>query len=110
MIERRDALYTSTMAVGEVLVGPLRASREDIWDQYLQFFRGGALTLLPFDLKAASLYSRIRLDASIARADAVHLACAGAAEMDLFITNDDRLTKKRIPGVKFIASLSKAPV
>jgi predicted nucleic acid-binding protein len=110
MIERRDTLCTATMSVGEVLVGPAMAGREDVWEQYLRFFRGPALTLLPFDVTAAAIYSRIRLDRTVSRADAVHLACAAAAEIDLFITNDDRLSKKRIPGIKFIVGLSSAPV
>jgi len=38
--------------------------------------------------------------------DAIQLACAAAAH--LFITNDDRLSRKQVPGVKFIASLDQA--
>jgi predicted nucleic acid-binding protein len=110
MIERRDTLYTSTMAVGEVLTGPSMAARDDVWEQYLRFFRSSAVTLLSFGVEAALRYSRIRVDRTIHRADAVHLACAAAAEIDLFITNDDRLTKKRVTGVKFISSLQSAPV
>lgn len=109
MVERRDALYTSSMAAGEVLAGPLAAGREDIWETYLRFFRGPAVNLIPFDLQAAGMYSRVRQDRSIGRADAIHLACAGAAEIDLFITNDDRLTRKHAPGVKFLTSLAAAP-
>jgi hypothetical protein len=28
--------------------------------------------------------------------------------VDLFVTNDDRLSRKHVPGVKFIASLERA--
>jgi predicted nucleic acid-binding protein len=109
MMERRDTLYTSSLAAGEVLAGPLQAGREDVWEAYLRFFRGPAVHLIPFDLAAAAVYSRIRQDRSISRADAMHLACAGAAQIDLFITNDDRLTRKRVAGVKFVTSVAAAP-
>jgi len=41
-------------------------------------------------------------------AQRVRFACAAAAGVDLFITNDDRLDGKIVPGVKFITSLDKA--
>ncbi|SRR5579875_109797 len=43
-------------------------------------------------------------------AEAIQLACAAAAGMDLFITNDDRLSRKRVPEIKFITSLQRAPI
>ena len=42
--------------------------------------------------------------------DAIQLACAAAAEVDLFITNDSRLNRRNIPGVKFISGLNEAPI
>ena len=38
----------------------------------------------------------------------VQLACAAAAGTDLFITNDDRLSRKNVRGIHFIQSLDKA--
>jgi hypothetical protein len=38
----------------------------------------------------------------------VQLACASAAAVDLFITNDERLSTKIIPGIKFVTSLERA--
>ena len=40
--------------------------------------------------------------------DAIQLACAAAAAIDLFITNDDRLSRKHVPEVKFVTSLERA--
>jgi predicted nucleic acid-binding protein len=40
--------------------------------------------------------------------DAIQLACATNARCDLFITNDDRLSQKIVPGIQFIASLERA--
>lgn len=55
-------------------------------------------------------YARIRSDRSIKPPDAIQLACASAAEVDLFITNDDRLSQKSVPGIQFLSSLHKAPL
>ena len=39
--------------------------------------------------------------------DAIQLACAAAGGTDLFITNDDRLSRKNVPGIAFIQSLQR---
>lgn len=88
---------------------PLQLNREDVWEAYRKFFLGPAIGLLPFNFEAAALHSRVRQDRSIARADAIYLSCAAASGVDLFITNDNRLTKKHVPGVGFITSLAAAP-
>jgi predicted nucleic acid-binding protein len=61
--------------------------------------------MIDFDAKAADQYARICADRGIARADAMHLACAAAANVDLFLTNDHRLHDKIIPGIQFIGGL-----
>lgn len=109
ILERGDRLYTGSITVGEVLVGPAMTGQDEAEEAYLEFFRSSAVEIVQFDLKAAPHYARIRLDRSIGAADAIQLACAAAAEVDMFITNDDRLCKKRVPGIKFIVSLANAP-
>lgn len=109
MQQRGDHLYTSALVAGELLVRPVEAGAFDLERAYLRLFRDPAISILPFDLNAASAYARIRADRSIHAPDAIHLACAAAAEIDLFITNDDRLSRKVVPGIKFISSLAKAP-
>ena len=110
ILDRGDLLYTGAITVGEVLTGPARAGRDDLTEQYQRLFKSSALAVVPFDLKAAPHYARIRVDASIQRADAMQLACAAAADVDLFITNDARLSRKRVAGIKFITSLEHAPI
>ena len=107
MIERGDQLLTSSLTLGEVLVKPLESGREDLAERYRQLLAAGG-TIVDFDADAAVLYARIRRDRSIRAPDAIQLACAASAEVELFITNDDRLTSKVIPGVHFISSLDKA--
>ncbi len=58
----------------------------------------------------AGHYARIRRDKTIRSPDAIQLACTASAGVDLFITNDDRLSRKNIPGIHFITSLARAPI
>lgn len=106
--ERKARIVTSTMTLGELLVGPLQKGREDLAKEYQGILSSEAVTLVPFDQQSVWQYARIRLDKSIARADAIQLACAAQARCDLFITNDDRLSRKIIAGIQFIVPLEKA--
>lgn len=40
--------------------------------------------------------------------DAIQLACAAQVGVDLFITNDDRLSRLTIPGIQFLVPLERA--
>ena len=110
MVLRGDQLCTSSLTVGEILVKPITALRPDLVDRYQAFFRHPGLTVVPFDLAAAYIYAQVRQDKTIRPPDAIQLACAATLEVDLFITNDDRLSKKHVRGVQFITSLEKAPI
>ena len=110
MIERGDSLATSTLVIGEVLAGPARAGSDELYNQYLSLFSQPEIRVLEFDWKAAGHYARIRRDKTIRSPDAIQLACAASAGVDLFITNDDRLSRKNIPGIHFITSLARAPI
>jgi len=107
MLERKDRLCTSTFTLGEVLVKPGEAGNEMLHVQYQQAITSGT-TLIPFDQDAAVHYARIRQDRSIRAPDAIQLACASAGGIDLFITNDERLSQKTVPGIQFISSLERA--
>lgn len=107
MIERQDELCTSTLTLGEVLVKPLTLADEALRERYERAFTQ-TVRLIPFDRDAARLYTEIRQDRTVRAPDAIQLACAGAARVDLFITNDDRLSRCTVPGVQFIASLERA--
>ena len=110
MLHRNDRLFTSALTIGEVLVKPLSLGNRVLADRYRAFFAVPQLTVTPFDFDAAEAYAEIRQDRAIQPADAIQLACAAAAEVDLFITNDGRLSKKNITGIKFISGLSEAPI
>jgi len=106
MIARDDRLFTSSLTMGEVLVRPTAAGG-DVASRYETAITRAA-TIVPFDLAAARRHAALRSDRSIESHDLIQLACASAAGIDMFITNDDRLAGKVIPGVKFITSLSRA--
>jgi predicted nucleic acid-binding protein len=110
MLHRNDRLFTSALTIGEVLVKPLSMGNRVLADRYRALFSSPQLTVSPFGFEAAEAYARIRQDRGLNPADAIQLACAAAAEVDLFITNDGRLSRKNVPGIKFISGLSEAPI
>ena len=107
MMEREDELLTSALTLGEVLVKPMEAGDQELQQRYENVITAGA-TVLPFDARAAPRFAEIRRDRSIRAPDAIQLACASMAGVDLFITNDDRLSRKRVRGIHFIQSLDNA--
>jgi len=110
MSERHDELLTSALTLGEVLVKPY-AAREWARARALRTAaRNPGVSVLPFDRSCARIYAQLRQDKTLKPPDAIQLACAASARCDLFITNDDRLTRKVVPGVQFIASLERAVV
>ena len=107
MMEREDELLTSALTLGEVLVKPMEAGDQELQQRYENVITAGA-TVLPFDARAAPRFAEIRRDRSIRAPDAIQLACASMAGVDLFITNDDRLSRKRVRGIHFIQPLDNA--
>jgi len=107
MLARGDQLYTSTLTLGEILVKPAEAGDTALEQEYEQTLSAGAV-IVPFDQPAARAYAVIRRDRNVRPTDAIQLACAVCARIDLFITNDDRLSQKVIPGIQFVTSLEKA--
>lgn len=106
--ERRDQLLTSTLTLAEVLVKPLSVHDVAWADRYEKLLNTQGISLLSFDRGAARAYAEIRQDKTIKPPDAIQLACAAHAGCDLFVTNDERLSKKIVPGIHFIASLDRA--
>ncbi|MGH9600698.1 MAG: type II toxin-antitoxin system VapC family toxin [Terracidiphilus sp.] len=105
MLARGDRLCASHLSLGEVLAGPLKHDRGQLAAQVEQFFDSGLVELLPFDRSAAGKFAGLRATTKVPPADAIHLACAGAAGVDLFLTPDRRLHKMQVPGIQFIAGL-----
>ena len=109
MFERGDELMTSTLALGELLVKPMRESNPQLAKKYEALLSEHA-SVIDLGVDEARIYARIRRDRTIKSPDAIQLACAASARVDLFITNDARLSGKLIDGIQFIVSLDRAPL
>lgn len=107
MLTRGDQLCTSTLTLGEVLVGPIKAGNSLLKEKYEEAISRSCV-IFGFDREAARNYAQLRCDRSIKAPDALQLACAMVARVDLFITNDERLSGKNIPGIQFIVPLKAA--
>jgi len=109
MRERGDELLTSWLTVGESITKPRELRNTMLEKSYLNFFTGGAVRVVPFELEAAKRYGQIRSSAAVRPADAIQLACAAAAGTDLFVTNDTRLGKLVVSGITFITGIERIP-
>jgi predicted nucleic acid-binding protein len=106
--ERRDEMITSTLTLAEVLVKPLSAGDVAWADRYEKLLNTPGVSLISFDRPCARIYAQLRQDKTLKPADAIQLACAASVRCDLFITNDERLSRKIVPGIQFITSLERA--
>ncbi len=109
MLARGDQLLTSTLTVGEILVKPAERGETELCTKYESAIRTAALTI-SFDLKAARIYAELRTERSLKAPDAIQLACAASATVDLFVTNDERLQNKNVQGIQFIVPLGRVPI
>jgi uncharacterized protein len=109
MLERGDQLLTSTLTLGEILVKPLETGNHNLSGRYESAVKATSI-LLPFDVKAARVYASLRSDRALRAPDAIQLACAASAGVDLFVTNDARLQGKQVDGIQFIVPLDRAPI
>lgn len=108
MIERQDELITSALTVGEVLVKPLANNEAEWAERYEKLLDTPGVSVVPFDRATARIFAQLRTDRTLRAPDAIQLACAAQARCDLFITSDDRLSRRVVPGLQFITSLDRA--
>lgn len=102
---RGDKIYTSYLALGEVLAGV--ESSDGRKEQAIQTAVDEmGFSFLPFDGGAVAPFAILRSRNRLKVADAIHLACAASAGIDLFLTGDKQLTKLDIPGIQFIADFT----
>ncbi|MGB7282978.1 MAG: PIN domain-containing protein [Candidatus Acidiferrum sp.] len=109
MLARRDQLLTSAITLGEILVKPMEQGDSTAVAYYQKLITSTAV-LVPFEEKAALVYARLRTDRSLRPPDAIQLACAASARVDLFVTNDARLQTKQVDGIQFIVPLDRVPL
>lgn len=109
MSRRGDQLVTSAFTLGELLVKPLKEKNAPAVAYYQQLLQTTAI-LIPFDENAAMAYAGLRLQRSLPQPDAIQLACAASYGVDLFITNDQHLLNKVVPGIQFIVGVERVPI
>jgi predicted nucleic acid-binding protein len=105
IIRRNDTLCISAFGAGEVLTGPWCGGSQNEIDRIRHFFSDGSIEILPFTLETADRFASIRATNKVNPADAIHLAAAAEAGVDIFFTNDGELRKLSIPGIKLFADL-----
>jgi len=103
---RNDLLFTSYLALGEVMAGGEKMARPQKAATLRATIREMGFTCLPFDEGAVAPFSRLRSRERLRIADSIHLACAASAGIDLFLTGDKHLTKLDVPGIQFIADFN----
>lgn len=109
MLSRGDQLLTSALTLGEILVKPAENKDSILFAKYQNAIAATA-QIIPFDVKAAPNYAKLRCDKAIRAPDAIQLACAGSVGVELFITNDARLHGKQVDGIQFIVPLDRTPI
>lgn len=105
MVNRGDTLLASSVILGEVIVGPYKASSFSGIERVKKFFASSEIVLLPYPTEAARIFAKLRAIDGVKAMDALHLATAAQAGIDLFLTSDRRLHRLSVPGIQFIASL-----
>ena len=103
---RGDSLYTSYVALGEVLAGAAKSPQPAKTLAVQETLREMGFVYLPFDSGAVEPFSTLRAKHKLRIADAIHLACAASAGIDLFLTGDKQLAKLDVPGIQFIADFN----
>lgn len=63
------------------------------------------MTLYDYPPEAARVFAMLRADYRLKSLDALHLAIASAAGVNIFLTNDHRLHEVVAPGLPMIATL-----
>ncbi len=105
MAERGDTLCTSIFTRGEALVGAQGSGGDQAAQKLRDYLRPPIVDLLPFTLETADHYACIRATNRVSPADAIHLASAATAGVDLFLTSDPRLKRMIVPGIQFVAGM-----
>lgn len=103
---RGDSLYTSYLALGEVMAGAEKSPQPQKALAVRETLDEMGFSYLTFDNGAVKPFSRLRAKEKLRIADAIHLACAASAGIDLFLTGDKQLVNLDVPGIQFIADFN----
>jgi len=105
-MRRNDLLFTSYLALGEILAGAAKSPKQEKKQQVKAVLEEIGFSYLPFNSGAVEPFSQLRAKQKVKVADCIHLACAASAGIDMFLTGDKQLLKLDIPGIQFIADFN----
>ncbi len=105
-MKRNDLLFTSYLALGEILAGTAKSPKPEKTQQVKAVLEEIGFSYLAFDSGAVAPFSQLRAKEKLKVADCIHLACAASAGIDLFLTGDKQLLKLDVPGIQFIADFN----
>ena len=103
---RGDSLFTSYLALGEIVAGAANSPQKQKGAAIRSVVEEMGFSFLAFDGGAVTPFSTLRAARKLPVADSIHLACAASAGMDLFLTGDKRLIRLDVPGIHFIADFT----
>ncbi len=105
---RRDRLFTSFLGLGEIMAGAAKSVPPTKPELIRMSLDQMGFEYLPFDERAVPVFAHLRAVTRIKAPDAIHLACAASANVDLFLTGDKEILKLDIPGIHFIADFDNS--
>jgi predicted nucleic acid-binding protein len=108
--ERDDRLFTSYLALGEVLVGARTSPVPRRAEEICGLIDEMGFSLLPFAERSVAPFAHLRQVHRVKPADAISLSCAASAGVDIFLTGDKNLCKVHVTGVHFISNFETAPL
>ena len=103
---RDDSLYTSYLALGELMAGTEKSNQVQKASAIHSSLEEMGFSFLSFDRGAVAPFGRLRAREKLKIADSIHLACAASAGIDLFLTGDKQLMRLDVPGIQFIADFN----
>jgi uncharacterized protein len=103
---RSDSLFTSYLALGEVVAGAEKSPNRGKAASIRSTIEDMGFSFLVFGDRAVTPFSALRAREKVKVADAIHLACAASAGIDLFLTGDKDLMRLDVPGIQFIADFN----
>ena len=103
--EHGHSITTSTFTLAELLVAPRKTGNAELARAFREALQPPAVRLIPFTEGAAEYYADIRSSISVTPADAIQLACAAEARVNVFVTNDKKLVGRKVTGIDFIVGL-----
>jgi predicted nucleic acid-binding protein len=104
--ERGDSLFTSYLALGEVLAGAAKGPDPAKSRAVRSTLDAIGFSYLPFGERAVAPFGQLRSQSRLKIADSINLACAASAGIDLFLTGDKHLVGLHVPGVQFIVDFN----